>query len=127
MKSLWLVVVGLGLLYLAIWSLTKGPHGPAVPPQNQRVQQGSGPVLAEIARGDVVGRIDPQAKTEIVSVAPKRLAGDDLHEVPFAAPEGTVGFAIVIAAIVNEKQVARLTYHAAPPSKVVYVKTEQVR
>lgn len=124
MKRLWLATVGLGVLYLTIWGLTKESRRVTPVATPTGIIQGTGPALAGIAQGDAISRIDPAATTKVESITPKRLAGEDLHEVDVTSREGTVGFKIEILANLNERPVARLTYHAAPPTKVVFVKQE---
>lgn len=125
MRALWVFVVVLGLLYLAIWGVVtqsnenKPNSTPADLNQSPR-SLAPGEQLSEIARGDVLSRVDPKASTKVISIKPKRLAGENLDEVGLTEPTGTVGFEIIIAALVGEKEVSRFKYHAAPPTKTVF-------
>lgn len=126
MRTLWFVTVGLGVLYMAVWGVTKESRTAKIEPSPVGVTQGTGPALAGIAQGDAISRIDPGATTQVTSILPKRLAGEDLHEVGLTSQEGFMGFQIVLTASLNERPVAKLTYHAAPPTKVIFVKKEAI-
>lgn len=121
MKVMWLIVAGLALVYVSIWAATKD-HGPA-PPSTQATEASanSQDTLVGIAKEDAASRAPSGAKIDVVSVTPKVFTGDDLKEAGLGAAGTRPGFAIVLDAMVADKAVARLTYHAAPPGTVVFV------
>lgn len=119
MKALWAVVVGLALVYVAVWSFTNEDvaEAPAT------YQEGSREALAELARSDAISRLGSDHTTEIASVAPRRF-NPGLDEVVPTETEGKDGYLIEISAKVDNVPAAKLTYHASSPRQVLLKKQE---
>ncbi len=132
-KTLWLVTVGLAVLYLGVWAVgTEGdsvvPRQTALPAAAEDAPDRSAEqraVLEESASADAAGRVDSRATLEVTGVKPKFFSGPDLQPVAFAAQDAKAGLEITILARVDGEPVSKLTYHAVPPDRVVFVRQEE--
>ncbi len=116
MKNLWFVIVGLGMIYYVVWGITKQPQTVNVP----KVAV-TAPDYAGIAVGDAITQV-PGATFERGLSRPMRLNVTTLEE----DKDGEVGAEVTLTAKVDEKPVARLTYHVLPPEKKKLVKRENL-
>jgi hypothetical protein len=129
-KILWVIVVILGVIYLGVWAAgkDKGTSSPAASPVTHAGSGGSsGDQLAGIAKGDAISRVPNTASLEVDSIKPGVFSGPDLQTAHSLGGGTTAGFEIVLVATVGDKPVSKLTYHAAPPDRIVFVKQEAMK
>lgn len=133
-KTLWLVTAGLATLYLAVWAAGVG-RDRVVPPQTARLvaeeptpdqaAQRRQDALQEAASADAAQRVDSRATLEVAEVEPKYFEGSDLRLVAVPGRDARLGSIITLIASVDGEPVSKLTYHAAPPDTVVFVRQEE--
>lgn len=126
MKRLWLLVVGLGVLYLMMWAVVKqgDVNRPAVATQALSTPDTTAPGLVERARADAIGRVPSNATIDIVSAVPKRFKGENLEPTSLTDRNASTGVEITLVANVDKKPVSKLIYYATS-SKVLFVRQEQ--
>lgn len=127
MKKLWLLTVGLGLVFVAVWAAGKAPSGPEPDAAATRPPVSESTRLAEQAKGDAIGRSPSGATIQTETITPKLFRGPTLQDNPLAAGEAHPGFTVVLDAMVGGKPVSKLTYHVAPPDLIVFVKQQTVK
>jgi hypothetical protein len=130
MKKVWLVVAGLGLIYVVMWAGMKQSHPKVKAPgviEPTVALIGDAKGLADIAQGDAISRTAPDAQISIASITPAKFRGDDLKQVTVGDKNAKSGYVIVLDAKRDGKTIDKFTYHAVPPNQTVFVKQEPVR
>lgn len=133
MKALWGSLLGLGLLWFVVAAAVDSP-APADRPATAgspeyRVPDpppGSQEQLTERAKALAIGRVPSGATLTPVSSKPRYFKGDTLTPASATDPTAVAGYEIVFEATLAGKPISRITVHAAPSDRVVFVKQEQV-
>ncbi|HEY8108841.1 MAG TPA: hypothetical protein VIF43_02425 [Patescibacteria group bacterium] len=129
-RVLWLATAGLALLFLAVWAADGDDR--VIPPQQPRSQAEATPdqsaaqqeKFKDLALSDAASRVDSRARIGVESTTVGTFKGPDLQSTGPGDPAGTLGTVLVLSATVDGRPVSKLTYHAAPPDTVVFVKQE---
>lgn len=133
--ALWLVTAGLALLFLAVWAADReseviprqtprpgaeAPVAEATPEQSAQQRERLNALAIESAKT----KVDSRAQVKVDSVTVGSFKGADLQEASPADPDAQLGTVIVLVATVDGRETSKLTYHAVPPDRIVFVKQE---
>jgi hypothetical protein len=125
MTKLWLVALGLALIYLAIWAGVKGGSEPAAPKPSPSPSLVT--TLSEAARGDAIGRVPSNQTLKIISANPQFFIGPNLTTVSPTTDGAVPGFEITVEAEAGNAPQSKLVYHATAPRNLVFVRQEALK
>lgn len=124
MSKLWILVAGLGLVYLLMWMAVRGDTPPNIdtnalsPGQLTSRPETAVIRLEEEAKGRTIGRTDSAAELTIEQTTEAFFVGQDLKLSSAEDPAAQRGFIIRVKATKDGKPIARFVYHAVAPNTV---------